>query len=453
MNNYGKIAWVSSILQGSTEVRDLDALMAELARALVRVTIYDMDAEINRWLELIGTRLDVDRSTIAEIDPVTGWSCFTHGWARKPYPIIAQPLNVNALLPWTLRKMIAGETVVMTSPDALPAEAAIDRESFYRYGPKSSVVVPIKVGGTLVGGVSFASLIQPRSWSSETVQRFEAVAEILGCGLERKRAIAEILRLQSELNHVSRITMMGELAASLAHELNQPLAAILSNAETVQAILTSERPDLDEISAGITDIIEDNNRARDIIQRVWTLFRRDRVPKASIDVAEMLAQVRRMVQSEASARNICLYLNTSQPIPQIHADRVQIQQAIMNLILNAFDAVGSLEDRLREVRIEASTSDELGDVRILIRDSGKGIGADAMPKIFDAFFTTKPHGLGMGLAITKSIVATHGGTLSASTGYQGTTFEVRLPISEGHALLVPVQGAEEKSVVGSPKLR
>jgi signal transduction histidine kinase len=433
MNNYGKAARVSSLLQGSTEVRDLDALMAELARALVRVTIDDMDAEINQWLELIGTRLDVDRSTIAEINPVTGWACFTHGWARKPYPIIAQPLNVNALIPWTVRKMIAGETVVMTSPDALPAEAAIDRESFYRYGPKSNVIVPIKVGGTLVGGVSYASLIQPRSWSSDTIRRFEAVAEIFGCGLERKRAVAEILRLRNELNYVSRITTMGELAASLAHELNQPLAAILSNAETVQAILVSERPDLDEISAGITDIIEDNNRARDIIQRVWALFRRDRVPKASIDVAEMLAEVRRVVQSEAAARNIYLYLDIPQPIPPVHADRVQIQQAIMNLILNAFDAVGGLEDRPRQVHIEAMTSDEPSDVRILIRDSGKGIGPEVMPKIFDAFFTTKPHGLGMGLAITKSIVEAHGGTLSASIGDQDTTFKIRLPIPKDGA--------------------
>jgi signal transduction histidine kinase len=413
------------------ELRHFETLMVELARALVRVTIADIDDEINEWLKRIATSLGLDRSTIAEINPVTGWTSFSHGWARTPYRMIAQPMDANALLPWTVQKMLAGETVVMTSPDKLPAEAAVDRESFRRYGPKSNVMVPIKVGGTSVGAVSFASLGQSRSWSPETVKCFQAVAEIFGCGLERKRTVEEIRRLRNELNYVSRITMMGELAASLAHELNQPLGAILNNAETVQAMLASDRPDLEGVRDGIADIIQDDNRAREIIQRVWALFRRDKISKTKVDVAQMLAQIGRLVRGEALRRNIPFSVDIREPIPPILAEQVQIQQAIMNLILNAFDALAGIGKEPREVHLIAKASDDVEFVVILVIDSGKGIGPDEIPRIFDAFFTTKPHGMGMGLAITKSIVEAHGGRLSASLNNdRGMTFEIRLPISK-----------------------
>jgi signal transduction histidine kinase len=420
-----------SLQHSADELQRLEVLMAELAAAVLRVTAEDMDAEISRWLKRIATSLALDRSTIAQINPATGWAFFTHCWARDPDRVITGALDLNTALPWTKQKMLAGETVVMSSLNTLPHEAAIDRESFQKYGPKSIVIVPIKVGGTAVGAISFASLNEERSWPRDLVGKFESVAEIFGFALERTRAVAEMLRLRNELSYVSKATALAELAASMAHELNQPLAAILSNAEALQAILASGRPDFEEVKAGLADIIQDDNHAREIIQRVWALFRHKEVIKSKIDVTEMLGEIARILRSEASIRNISLLIDVTQPIPSIIAERVQIRQAIINVVLNAFDAVAGIDDRPREVRVGAKQLGPSGSIQILVGDLGKGIAPAAIPKIFDPFFTTKPHGKGMRLAIAKSIVEAHSGRLSvAFNSERGTTFEIMLPISE-----------------------
>jgi signal transduction histidine kinase len=129
------------------------------------------------------------------------------------------------------------------------------------------------VGGAVIGRVSFASLRRERSWAADIVHRFQAIGEIFGFRLDRKRMVTATVRLRNELNHVSRVKTMGELASSMAHELNQPLGAILNNAEALQIMLASEQPDLEEVRAGISDIVEDSIRARDTIQRLWALFR------------------------------------------------------------------------------------------------------------------------------------------------------------------------------------
>jgi hypothetical protein len=177
------------------ELGGFEALVVDLAGSFVRVTVEQIDAEINRWLKRIVIALGLDRSTIAQINPVTGWASFTHGWAREADRIIGSSLDANKLLPWTKRKMLAGETVVMLSPALLPEEAAVDRASFLRYGPKSNVMVPIMVGGTVFGGVGFGLLYKERTWPPKLVQRFQTVAQIFGYALERKRAVAEMIRL------------------------------------------------------------------------------------------------------------------------------------------------------------------------------------------------------------------------------------------------------------------
>ncbi len=401
--------------------------MVDLAGAFVRVTSHGIDGEINRWLERIVLALDLDRSTIAEINPSDGWAVFSHGWAREPERIIGRSLDANTVVPWVKEKMLAGETVVMTSVDALPDEAAVDRETMRRHGPKSNVMIPIRVGGTVVAAVGFGSLYRERSWPPQIVRRLQTVAEIFGFALERKRAVVEILELRNQLTYIARINTMGELAASLAHEINQPLAAIRSNAEAIQSMLEAERPDLDEIKAAIADIVSDDARAGDTIRRLRALFRREELARSKVDFGELLREVIRIIRSDAVIRKVSLTLDLRQPLRAVLADRVQIQQVIINLLLNAFDAVSETKENSRQVALSA-LADDSGCLKVLVRDSGRGIDPDALPRIFEAFFTTKPGGMGLGLAISRSIVEAHGGRLSVSSNPgHGSTFEMALP--------------------------
>jgi signal transduction histidine kinase len=410
------------------ETRHFEKLAVELAGAFVRVTSDKVDEEINRWLERIVLALGLDRSTIAEINPSDGRAVFSHGWARKPEQIIGRSLDVNALLPWVKAKMLAGETVVMSSVDKLPDEAAIDRENMRRYGPKSNVMMPIKVGGLVVAAVGFGALYHERSWSPEIVGQLQTVAEIFGYALERKRVVIEMLQLRSELTYVSRINTMGELAASLAHEINQPLMAIRSNAEAIESMLESERPDLEEIRAAVADIVSDDARAGDTIRRLRALFRREELARSELDLGKLLEEISRIIRSDAVIRKVSFTLDVQQPLPAVLADRIQIQQVVLNLLLNAFDAVSETEERPRQVTLSA-VAEGSGCLKVTVRDSGKGIEADTLPRIFDSFFTTKPGGMGMGLAISRSIVEAHGGRLfvSSNTG-SGTAFEITLPV-------------------------
>jgi signal transduction histidine kinase len=409
------------------ETHPFEQLVIELAGAFVRVTTDKIDGEINRWLERIVLALGLDRGTIAEINPSDGWAAFSHGWAREPEHIIGRSLDANTLLPWVKGKMLTGETVVMPRVDALPDEAAVDRESMRRYGPKSNVMIPIKVGGTVVAAVGFGALYLERSWPPQIVRRLQTVAEIFGYALERKRGVLEVLHLRNELTYISRINTMGELAASLAHEINQPLAAIRSNAEAIQSMLESERPDLDEIKAAVADIVSDDVRAGETIRRLRALFRREDLVRTQIDLGELLEEVSRIIRSDAVIRKVSLTLDLRQPARAILADRIQIQQAIINLLLNAFDAVSEMEESARRVTLSVLMEDP-GCIRVRVRDSGRGIDPDALPRIFEAFFTTKAGGLGMGLAISRSIIEAHGGRLSVSSNPgHGSTFEIALP--------------------------
>lgn len=409
------------------ETHPFEQIVIELAGAFVRVTTDEIDGEINRWLERIVLALGLDRGTIAEINPSDGWAVFSHGWARDPGQIMGSSLDANKLLPWVKGKMLTGETVVMPSVDALPDEAAVDRESMRRYGPKSNVMIPIKVGGVVVAAVGFGALYRERSWPAQVVRRLQTVAEIFGYALERKRGVIEVLQLRNELTYISRINTLGELAASLAHEINQPLTAIRSNAEAIQSMLESERPDLDEIKAAIADIVSDDARAGETIRRLRALFRREGLVRTEIELGELLGEVSRIIRSDAVIRKVSLTLDPPQPARSILADRIQRQQAIINLLLNAFDAVSEKKENSRRVTLSVVTEDP-NCVRVLVRDSGRGIAPDVLPRIFEAFFTTKPGGMGMGLAISRSIIEAHGGRLSVSSNPgHGSTFEIALP--------------------------
>jgi signal transduction histidine kinase len=417
-----------------SETREVQRLVAELSAAFVRVIVDGIDDEINRWLKRIVLTLGVDRSTVVEIDAERRRATFSHGWAREESQIVRLPEDANTRLPWFLTRMLAGETFIISSLDQLPLEAAIDRESMREFNLKSNVMIPIKVDGAVVAAVGFGTLYQERQWSSKIVKQLEMVAEIFGYAFERKLRSGQMERLRSELNYVSRVTTMGELSASLAHELNQPLAAIQQNAETIDSMLAKDNPDLTEVRAAVSDIIEDNQRAGEIIRRLRAFFRRGDLKRTPVELGSALRGVARIVQSDAVLRNVSFVLDISTPASIVMADRVQLQQAIVNLVLNAFDAVAGNDSGSRKVVLKIPEVQK-GWVRIQIEDSGPGIKPELAPQIFDAFFTTRPNGMGMGLAISRSIVEANGGRLTmAANSDRGATFEIALPTVVAAAL-------------------
>ena len=248
---------------------------------------------------------------------------------------------------------------------------------------------------------------------------------------DRKRAeeeITRIRRLEGEIRQVSRAEMMGGLTASLAHELNQPLAAVRANAEAAQIFLAAKKPELSKVKAAIDDVIQDNARAADIIRNVRALFQRDEVQMSAIDIRQILYDVDRIVRADAAAKKVTLQFELSAALPTVIGNRTQLIEALMNLVVNAVDSVCESVSGPREVEMRAMQP-EAGCVRVSVRDSGKGIEPEIMPRLFDAFFTTKPKGMGMGLAIVRSIIENHGGHLRVTRNPdRGATFEFDLPV-------------------------
>jgi len=223
---------------------------------------------------------------------------------------------------------------------------------------------------------------------------------------------------------------MSELAASLAHELNQPLTAILSNAQAAQRFLAANPADLREVREILQDIVQDNIRAGDIIRRVRTLVKKDELSFARVDLGEVIRDVSLLVRSDAILRNVRVALEFNDGALHVRGDKVQMQQVVLNLLLNAFDAMRDCPANERQVAVRAQL-DGAGMVGVAVRDRGTGLSDNMLDKIFQPFYTTKHEGLGIGLSICRSIIEAHGGRLWAENNPDhGATFYFTLPIEK-----------------------
>jgi len=236
--------------------------------------------------------------------------------------------------------------------------------------------------------------------------------------------------VQSELAHVTRVTTLGELTASIAHEINQPLAAAISNADACITWLAREPPDLEAARRSAEWIIEDGNRAGEVIRRVRALAKKAEIEKVPLDVNDVITEVMTLIQRELVSHAVSARIELAPTLPRIFGDRVQLQQVMINLVMNAIEAMESVVDRSRELVIR-SNQDELGRVIVTVTDRGVGIRPEIAERLFNPFFTTKSGGTGMGLSICRSIVEAHGGLLSVASGEgSGATFQVTLPLRD-----------------------
>lgn len=247
---------------------------------------------------------------------------------------------------------------------------------------------------------------------------------------EPRRDEAALQKLQSELAHVARLTTMGELAASIAHEINQPLGAIVNNGNLCLRLLEGKPAENPEVREALSDIVDDANRANAIVTRVRAMTERTASEKTALQLEGIIGDVIVLARHELENYSIEVHTKFSESLPRVFGDRVQLQQVFLNLVINSIEAMAGITAARRVLTISGERAELNGKPAglITVHDNGAGFPPDAEHRIFDAFYTTKPHGMGMGLRISRSIVEGHGGRLRAKSDRDaGTTFSCLLP--------------------------
>ena len=243
---------------------------------------------------------------------------------------------------------------------------------------------------------------------------------------ERKRAEEALQKVQTELTHVTRVMTLGELTASIAHEVNQPLAAIVTNGNACLRWLAGATPNLSEGRQAVERIIKDSYRASEVISRIRTLVKKTPPRNDWVDLNDVIIEVLALAQSEARRNRVSLKRHLKQDLPRVRGDRVQLQQVVLNLIMNGLEAIARNKDGARDLSVSSDTDDK-NHVTIAVRDSGEGLDPANLERVFDAFYTTKPEGMGMGLAISRTIIESHGGRLWANANSpKGAVFQFTL---------------------------
>jgi PAS domain S-box-containing protein len=244
---------------------------------------------------------------------------------------------------------------------------------------------------------------------------------------ERKRAEEALQKAQAELAHVARVATMGELTSSIAHEVNQPLTAIVTNGNACLRWLASEPPNLDEARESVERIIREGHRASEVVGRVRALFKKTAPDTARLDINDLIQDVVTIVHGEIFRNKVLLRTELASDLPPVMGDRVQLQQVLVNLIINGIESMSAVTDHPRKLLIRSQRHEPDG-VLVAVQDSGGGIEEQNFDQLFDAFFTTKPDGLGMGLSISRTTIMAHGGRLwTTANDSRGATFQFTLP--------------------------
>jgi signal transduction histidine kinase len=293
-------------------------------------------------------------------------------------------------------------------------------------GVRTGLVVPLLNDNEIVGIMGLGrKQVQPFTDQQISLCRdFAAQASI---ALESTRRERQYREMQSELAHANRITTMGQLTASIVHEVKQPITATATNAEAALRWLDRQPPNLEEARQMLADIVKDSHRAGDVIDRMRDLIKKAPARKDRVEINGAIREVIELTYSEAVKNGVSVQTQFAEGLPLIQGDRVQLQQVMLNLIINAIQAMSGLAAGVRELRITTENTESEG-VRLAVRDSGPGLSSESFQRLFEPFYTTKPEGMGMGLSICRSIIEAHGGRLWAiPCEPQGALFQFTIP--------------------------
>jgi FixJ family two-component response regulator/signal transduction histidine kinase len=398
---------------------------SEILSALLGAPRAQQDRLLEAGLRDVARALGADRATLWQRVEAEGLFRKTHRWLAEGVPAPADDMHMPTI-PWISAQLERGELVSFARHDELPSSAAADVEALRKLHIGAGVIVPLRLSGQVAGALSIGTVREGPEWPHELVARVQLLGEAFANFLARQEAERREHMAQAQAAHAARVGTMGVFAASLVHELTQPIAASLSNAETAVDLLGARNPDLDDLRATVSDIVADGRRAGEMIQKLRRFLRHGEAERREFDLAALLAEVLHFVKPEATQQGISIIQSGSEGLPHIVGDRVQLQQVLINLLLNAFEAVAGLDRHLRAVELRACPSES--GVRIEVVDGGVGMDEATLTRIFRPFFTTKAAGMGLGLSISQTIVATHGGTLSVqSTPGAGSVFRIDLP--------------------------
>jgi PAS domain S-box-containing protein len=407
-----------------------ERLLSETSATFANLSASKVEEEVERGLKRIVEFLGVDRGTVFEFSEDTKSLYSVNSYAVQELSAYTEE-TAEHVFPWILKTLLQGETIIwQDKPGAIADQSPKEKPSLQRWGIKSKVSIPITVGGALRAVISFSSLTQNLTWTDEMVDRIKLFGEIFANSIERKKAELDAQQLRNELAHVSRLTTLSVLTGALAHEINQPLAAIMSNAQTAQRFLNTEKLDTDQLKEILTDITDDTSRASEVIQKLRAMIKKKNIEKTSLNINDVIEEVVSLAFRDAEDKNISINLMLDPELPQVRCDRVQLQQVMLNLLINAFDAMIYQTPERRNLEIRTGMFDK-NNIQVALQDEGMGIEEGKLEQIFQPFNTSKPGGMGLGLSINQSIIESYGGRIWAENNPgHGAIFHFTLPIHE-----------------------
>jgi signal transduction histidine kinase len=329
---------------------------------------------------------------------------------------------------------LQSRTATSRLPAHIPDLAALEgdhrdhsRIAAVNAGYRATLIVPLLKDHEIIGTITLGrTQVQP--FTDQQICLFSVFAAQATIALESTRRERQYREMQSELAHANRVATMGQLTASIAHEIKQPITAARTYAAAALRFLDKSPPDVAEVREALTCIVNEADRASDVVDRIGSLIRKAPPRKEVVDLNAAILEVTALTRSEAVKTGVTVGTQLAGELPRIQGDRVQLQQVMLNLIVNAIQSMSGVEDGNRELHISSTVSNEPEGVCVAVRDTGHGLRPESLPRLFEPFYTTKPDGMGMGLSICCSIIEAHGGRLWATRCEpRGALFQFTIP--------------------------